>query len=83
MVLIKKLVLKKGYAVERIPRKGGILLVCHFCLRKNCQFLKKLEEHLLDEMQRVSYLPNEGRIELSCKNPDKIASALIAAAEVL
>ena len=83
MVLIKKLVLKKGYAVERIPRKGGILLVCHFCLRENCQFLKKLEEHLLDEMQSVSYLPNEGRIELSCKNPDKIASALIAAAEVL
>lgn len=83
MVWIKKLVLKKGYAVERIPRKGGNLLVCHFCLRENRRFLKKLEEHLLDEMQRISYLPDEGRIELSCKNPDKIASALIAAAEVL
>ena len=41
------------------------------------KFLKKLEEHLLDEMQRISYLPNEGRIELSCKNLDRIASALV------
>lgn len=83
MEWIKKLVLKKGYVVERIPRKGGVLLVCHFCLRENRRFLKKLEEHLLDEIQRVSYLPNEGRIELSCKNLDRIASALVLAANEL
>lgn len=83
MVWIKKLVLKKGFAVSRIPKKGGVLLVCHFCLRENRKFLSKLEELLLDEMQRVSYLTDEGRIELSCKNPDKIASALLVAAEEL
>lgn len=83
MVWIREIVLKKGYVVERIPRKGGMLLVCHFCLRKNRKFLAKLEEQLLDEMQRVSFLPDEGRIELVCKDQDKVAAAFLAAAKEL